>query len=312
MSEAPGIYHWPVMVSEALESLGVHPGGTYIDCTLGDGGHAVAILEAAHAAPSASRPHGRLLGIDADPEATQAATARLARFGDAAVIVNVNFDHLENTATAEGVVPVDGVLFDLGLSSRQLDIEERGFSFRRPGALDMRFSEAGEPTADQIVNEWTQEDLADVIYQFGEERRSRRIARGIVNNRPIHDAQVLAEVVRRASGYPRGRTHAATRTFQALRIAVNQEIERLRAGLEQAVRVLRLGGRLVTIAYHSLEDREIKRFIAASGDVLHAVHKRVLKPTKDEVERNPRSRSAKLRVAERIDPGPEAGARCNG
>ena len=298
MSDSAGIYHWPVMVSEVLEHLGVHPGGTYIDCTVGDGGHATAILEAAQAGPEAPGPHGRLIGLDADPEAVHATTARLQKYGSAAVIVNANFDSLERTAAACGFVPADGVLFDLGISSRQLDGEERGFSFRRPGTLDMRFDTAGDLTADEIVNEWAEERLADLIYLYGEERRSRRIARGIVAARPVRDAQDLAQVVQRASGYPRGRRHPATRTFQALRMAVNHEIESLQAGLDQATRVLDEGGRIVTISYHSLEDREIKRFLGAS-DHLTAVRKKVVKPSKEEVARNRRSRSAKLRVARR-------------
>ena len=298
MTERTGTYHWPVMVSEVLESLGVHPGGTYIDCTLGDGGHAVAVLEAANADGAKPGPRGRVLGLDADPEAVVATTERLRPFGDSAVIVNTNFDQLEGVATARGFVPADGVLFDLGLSSRQLDAEGRGFSFRRPGALDMRFAAEGEPTADQIVNEWPEEELADLIYEFGEERRSRRIAKAIVRSRPIHDAQRLAEVVARSSGYRNGRTHPATRTFQAIRMEVNHEIESLKAGLDQAAKVLGAGGRLVTIAYHSLEDREIKRYVVASDD-MRPVQRKVIKPSKAEVERNPRSRSAKLRVVER-------------
>jgi len=286
------------MVSEVLESLGVHPGGTYIDCTLGDGGHAVAVLEAANADGASPGPRGRVLGLDADPEAIVATTERLHTYGDAAIIVNSNFDQLGNVATSKGFVPADGVLFDLGLSTRQLDSEGRGFSFRRPGALDMRFAAEGNLTADQIVNEWPEEELADLIYEFGEERRSRRIAKAIVRERPIHDAQRLAEVVARSSGYRNGRTHPATRTFQAIRIKVNHEIDSLKAGLDQAVKVLGAGGRLVTIAYHSLEDREIKRFVGRSDD-MRPVQRKVIKPSKAEVDRNPRSRSAKLRVVER-------------
>ena len=294
MTESTGTYHWPVMVSEVLESLGVHPGGTYIDCTLGDGGHAVAILEAA----SAPGKRGRLLALDADPEAVVAASARLREFGDAAVIVNTNFENIEETASEQGFVPADGILFDLGLSSRQLDAEDRGFSFRREGKLDMRFSSAGEPTAQDIINHWDEEDLANIIYEYGEEPRSRRIARAIVAARPIDDAQAFAEIVARSSGYPRGRTHPATRTFQALRIAVNHEIEALKAALTQATHVLDEGGRLVTISYHSLEDREIKRFVKGT-DSMVPISKKVIRPTREEVVRNPRSRSAKLRVAER-------------
>lgn len=301
MTQAAGTYHWPVMVSEVLESLGVHPGGTYIDCTLGDGGHAVAILEAAGAGADRAGPAGRVLGLDADPEAVVATAPRLAAYGDAMTIVNTNFNDLEQAATSAGFVPADGVLFDLGLSSRQLDTEDRGFSFRRAAALDMRFDAASELTADEIVNEWAEVDLANVIYQFGEERRSRRIAKAIVLARPVHDALALANIVARSAGYPRGRTHPATRTFQALRMAVNHEVESLRAGLEQATRVLDEGGRLVTLSYHSIEDREIKRFVVAS-EIMHPVSKKVIKPSKAEVERNPRSRSAKLRVSERRTP----------
>jgi 16S rRNA (cytosine1402-N4)-methyltransferase len=295
---ATGTYHWPVMVSEVLESLGVHPGGTYIDCTLGDGGHSVAILEAA-AGPGSDGKPGRLLGLDADPEAIIATTERLASYGDSAVLVNTNFEHLEQTATDQGFVPANGVLFDLGLSSRQLDAEDRGFSFRRPATLDMRFSAEGELTAGRIVNEWPEEELANLIYRLGEEPRSRRIAKAIVRNRTITDAKHLADVVARASGYHKSRTHPATRTFQALRMGVNHELEVLQAGLDQAANVLDDGGRLVTISYHSLEDRVIKRFVVAS-ERMKAIVKKVIRPSKAEVERNPRSRSAKLRVVERL------------
>ena len=301
MTHATGTYHWPVMVSEVLESLGVHPGGTYIDCTLGDGGHAVAILEAANAGPDKQGVHGRMLGLDADPEAVVATAPRLAEYGESMTIVKTNFSNLEQAATDSGFVPADGVLFDLGLSSRQLDAEDRGFSFRRAASLDMRFDAESELTADEIVNEWSEVDLANVIFEFGEERRSRRIAKAIVLARPVHDALGLADIVARSAGYPRGRTHPATRTFQALRMAVNHEIESLSAGLEQATRVLDEGGRLVTISYHSIEDRVIKRFVVAS-DSLRKVTKKVIKPSKAEVERNPRSRSAKVRVAERLTP----------
>jgi len=293
------------MVSEVLESLGVHPGGTYIDCTLGDGGHAVAILEAANAGPDQQGVRGRVLGLDADPEAVVATAPRLAAYGESMTIVNTNFNDLEQAATDSGFVPADGVLFDLGLSSRQLDAEDRGFSFRRAASLDMRFDAASDLTADEIVNEWTEVDLADVIYEFGEERRSRRIAKAIVLARPVHDALELADIVARSAGYPRGRTHPATRTFQALRMAVNHEVENLSAGLEQATNVLGEGGRLVTISYHSIEDRLIKRFVVAS-DSLRKVTKKVIKPSKAEVERNPRSRSAKVRVAERLTPTPDS------
>ncbi|MEX2599162.1 MAG: 16S rRNA (cytosine(1402)-N(4))-methyltransferase RsmH [Dehalococcoidia bacterium] len=296
MNHAPRTYHEPVMKEEVLDGLAVRNGGAYIDCTLGDAGHAIAILERAEGA--------RVLGLDADPEAAEAAKERL-QGDDRVTIINTNFDHLGTAAVQAGFAPADGILFDLGLSSRQLDTEERGFSFRRPDPLDMRFDPSMGPTAEELVNELDEEELAGIIYRYGEERRSRRIARAIVANRPITDAQQLADIVQRSAGYPRGRTHPATRTFQALRIAVNHEIESLRAGLEQAVNVLANGGRLVTIAYHSLEDREIKQFVNAGGSnsekrSIRAVNKKVLRPSKEEVSRNRRARSARVRIAERL------------
>ncbi len=297
MNDAPRTYHEPVMKAEVIEGLRVRAGGTYIDCTLGDAGHAIAILESA--------PAIRLLGIDADPEAAQAARGRLSAFASEhglppTAVVNANFDTLQATAEAQRFIPADGVLFDLGLSSRQLDAEERGFSFRRPDPLDMRFTPGEGPTAADLVNRLQEEELADIIYRLGEESRSRRIARAIVANRPIKDAQELAEIVRHAAGYPRGRTHPATRTFQALRMAVNHEIESLQAGLIQATTVLGHGGRLVTIAYHSLEDREIKRFLSGSANgAVQPITKKVVRPSKEEVEHNRRARSARLRVAEK-------------
>ena len=291
MTNASGVYHEPVMLQQVLESLAVRPGNRYIDCTLGDGGHAAAILEA-------SAPGGRLLGMDADPEAITASRDRLERYGDAVTLVQANFAALGQIAREQGFAPAHGVLLDLGLSSRQLDAEERGFSFQRNEPLDMRFNPAEGVPAATLVNERSEEDLANLIYQLGQEPRSRRIARAIVNSRPVATAQQLAEIVRRASGYRRGRTHPATRTFQALRMAVNQELANLETVLLQVAGVLAHGGRLVTIAYHSLEDRLVKRFLA-SDEELRPVHKRVLKPTPEEVSRNRRSRSARIRVAER-------------
>ncbi len=283
-----GIYHQPVMAAQVVNWLGVRPGGAYVDCTLGDAGHATAILEA-------SAPDGRVLGLDADPEALPPATERLRRFGGRAILVNANFGTVASQAHAHGFVPADGVLFDLGLSSRQLDAEERGFSFRRSAPLDMRFTPEG-PSAADLVNGLPEQELADLIYALGEEPRSRRIARAIVASRPLTDATELADVVARASGYHGGRTHPATRTFQALRMATNDELGNLRRGLSQAASVLNTGGRLVTIAYHSVEDREVKRFVN-SGEVRPVV-KRVVKPEAREIARNRRSRSARMRVAE--------------
>ncbi len=295
-SDIPGAFHQPVMVQEVLGGLAVQPGGAYIDCTLGDAGHATAILEAA-------MPGGRLLGLDADPEAVAFCQSRLAPFGSAAVVLHANFDTLEAAAHSHGFVPVNGVLFDLGLSSRQLEAEERGFSFQRPGPLDMRFDTSEDKTASELVNHRSERELADLLFQFGQEPRARRIARAVVAQRPITTAQQLADIVRRASGYRRGRTHPATRTFQALRMAVNSELEHLAPALGQAARVLGPDGRLVTIAYHSLEDRLIKTFLNEAkrlplGERPQPTTRRVVRPTPEEVRRNRRSRSARLRVAE--------------
>ena len=288
MQPVNDIQHEPVMTSQVIDGLNVRAGGAYVDCTIGDGGHTAAILDA-------SAPGGRVLGLDADPEAVAHSTRRLQSYGSRIVISNANFGALASQARAYGFVTADGLLFDLGLSSRQLDAEERGFSFRRSAPLDMRFTPEGQ-TAGDLVNGLPESELADLLYQLGEERRSRRIARAIVAARPINDAVELAETVARASGYRRGRTHPATRTFQALRMAANDEIGKLRLGLSQAAEVLRSSGRLVTIAYHSLEDREIKRFMA--GGEVRPVNKRVLKPDTEEIARNRRSRSARMRVAE--------------
>lgn len=288
----PSAYHQPILVEQVLWGLAVRPGGRYIDCTLGDGGHASAILETA-------APGGRLLGMDVDPEAIAVSRARLAPHGNAATVVRASFAHLESVARARGFVPAQGVLFDLGLSSRQLDLEQRGFSFQRPEPLDMRFDPAQVLTAADLVNRSGAEELAETLFRFGEEPRSRRIARAIVAHRPITTAQQLAEVVSQASGYRRGRTHPATRTFQALRIAVNRELENLELGLLQAAEVLDAGSRLVTIAYHSLEDRTIKEFIRNGRSPFRPVTKRVVRPSEQEVRQNRRSRSARLRVAER-------------
>ncbi len=295
-SALPQTFHEPVMVDEVLQGLAVRPGGRYIDCTLGDGGHALAILDA-------SAPSGHLLGMDVDPEAVAASLAWLAPYGKAATVIQASYASLDSVARSCGFVPADGVLFDLGISSRQLDREERGFSFQRPEPLDMRFDPDQELTAADLVNHSDQEELADLLFLLGQEPRSRRIARAIVAQRPIATSHELAEIVRRASGYRRGRTHPATRTFQALRIATNRELENLAEGLVQAHSVLDRGGRLVTIAYHSLEDRAVKEFLRSGRTseqeaTLRPLTKKVIRPTQEEVRQNRRCRSARLRVAE--------------
>ncbi len=284
--------HTPVLSMQVLDAMAPRDGGAYIDCTLGNGGHAARIAQAC-------APTGRLLGLDADAEAIDVAASTLAPYGERIRMVNANFRDLGSVAHAEGFVPADSVLFDLGVSSRQLDVARRGFSFRHSEPLDMRFGQDGGPTAEEMVNTLDEGALADLLYQYGEEPRSRRIARAIVQARPITDTARLAETVARASGYRRGRTHPATRTFQALRIAVNDELGALRAGLARAVEILVEGGRLVTIAYHSLEDRIVKVFVRNDAR-LEPLTKRVVKPEPSEIAANRRSRSARLRTAQKI------------
>jgi 16S rRNA (cytosine1402-N4)-methyltransferase len=302
--------HVPVMVAEVVEALGVRPGGRYIDGTVGAGGHAAAVLEKC-------QPGGSLLGFDADPQALAIARERLAKFGQAATLVNDNFSRLEVVARENGFISVDGILLDLGLSSMQLDEAGRGFSFQHEAPLDMRFGPEQELTAGDIVNHWSERELADVIYRYGEERLSRRIARGIVSGRPVFTTTHLASIVEKAVGGRRGRIHPATRTFQALRIAVNGELENLETVLAYTVGLLGHGGRLVVISYHSLEDRIVKQFLKreAAGcacpsgtpvcqcgrvPTLSLVLKKVVTPSLLEVGMNPRSRSARMRVAERL------------
>jgi len=305
-------YHVPVLLQETLQALNVQPGGRYVDCTLGSGGHALAILEA-------SSPGGQLLAMDADPRAVSEAATRLSAYSHSTLLVNANFVHLRDTCAKYGFTPVNGILFDLGLSSLQLEWEDRGFSFQRESPLDMRFDPAQELTAADIVNTYDERDLADIISMYGEEPRSRQIARQIVANRPIRTTLELATVVARVTGGARGRIHPATRTFQALRIAVNQELAHLKSALEQAVDILGFGGRLVVISYHSLEDRIVKhllrqesmgcicppsaiRCVCGHTPRLNLISRKAVVPTAAEVEANPRSRSAKLRVAERVLP----------
>ncbi len=304
-------FHVPVMLKETLAALRVQPGGRYVDCTVGQGGHAAAILEG-------SSPGGQLLGFDADPQAIKVAQFTLQEYGKSVLLINDNFSRLEKVSSEHNFRPVHGVLFDLGVCSLQLAEEGRGFSFRLDGPLDMRFAPDQELTAAEIVNDFPEDDLAKLIWSYGEERRSRRIARGIVASRPVKTTLELAGIVAKAVNGERGRIHPATRTFQALRIAVNREVENLILALKQAVNLLGCGGRLVVISFHSLEDRPVKELMRreASGCIcppetpvcicthtprLRLVSKGIVRPTADEIEANPRSRSAKLRVAERID-----------
>jgi 16S rRNA (cytosine1402-N4)-methyltransferase len=273
------------MADEVVRFLGNRR--TVIDMTLGAGGHAEALLEGG--------VH-RVIGIDRDAEAIQTATSRLSRYGDRFTAVRTRF----STLPAEN--RVDGILYDLGVSSMQLDRAERGFSYRSDGPLDMRMDAEGESATD-LVNSAPEEELARILFEYGEERRSRRVAAAIVRARtrsPITTTGELARVVAGALGARRGGPHPARRTFQALRIAVNRELEDLAVSLPRAADVLAPGGRMVAITYHSLEDRIVKRFVNERDD-LEPLTKKPLRPSKREQERNPRSRAAKLRAAEKKD-----------
>ncbi len=303
--------HIPVLLTEVMEGLALRAGGTYLDCTVGGAGHAAAIL-------AASAPTGRLLGLDRDPAAAARAARRLARFGERAQVVHSSYAELQAVARAAGFSPVDGILFDLGFSSFQIDAPERGFAFRFDGPLDMRYDPSSAvPTAADLINQSTEDELVAILWRYGEERQSRRIAQALMRARPIQTTVGLAKVVSLAVGGRRGRRlHPATRTFQALRIAVNRELEILEGALPAAVSLLRPGGRLVVIAFHSLEDRIVKRFFKREAQdcicppelpicrcehraALRLIGSQPVQASAAEVESNPRSRSAKLRVAEK-------------
>lgn len=287
----PDRAHVAVLFQEVIDSLAPRDGGRYIDATLGAGGHAAGIL-------TASAPTGRLLGLDADPAALTVAAANLAAFGARATLVHSNFERLREVAAANGFLPADGIVLDLGLSSLQLADAARGFSFQTDGALDMRFDPAEPTTAADLVNSLDEEELADLIFEYGEEHASRRIARAIVRARPLTTARQLGDVIERAVGR-HSRIHPATRTFQALRIAVNREIEVLEQVLPQMVETLAPQGKVAIIAFHSLEDRRVKNFFRETEN-LRVLTKHPVRPTREEEQVNPRSRSAKLRVAEKM------------
>jgi len=308
MANAP--VHKPVMLEEAIGALHVVRGGRYVDCTVGGGGHAAAILEE-------SSPGGQLLGIDADPHALRATEEKLRPYGRDFILVNENFRYLEDICDRYGFRPLHGILFDLGMSSLQLGEADRGFSFRQDSPLDMRFSDRQVLTAADIVNTYPETELSHLIERYGEERRSRRIARRIVERRPLSTTLELAQIVEQAVAGARGRIHPATKTFQALRIAVNQELENLEIALGQALNLLGSGGRIAAISYHSLEDRVVKAFLRREAQKclcppgtpacicrhiprLKILSKKAIKPSLAEVQANPRSRSARMRVGEFI------------
>jgi 16S rRNA (cytosine1402-N4)-methyltransferase len=292
--------HTPVLAEEALRWLQVEPAGTYVDATVGLGGHAVEIARRLTA--------GLLVGLDRDAGALEVARERLRKYGERVVLVQADFSRIDEVAQEMNLPLLNGLLADLGVSSLQLDTAERGFSFRFAGPLDMRMDSRIELTAADIVNETAEAELADLLYRLGEERDSRRIARAIVRARPIRGTQHLATVVAGAcTSRGRQKLHPATKTFLALRIAVNRELEELGQFLDRAPATLAPGGRLVVLSYHSLEDRMVKQEFRrlASNGVVKVLTRKVVRPSEAEVRVNPRARSAKLRVAEKLTPAAE-------
>jgi 16S rRNA (cytosine1402-N4)-methyltransferase len=313
-NQLPGGRHLPVMIDEVLEALEPRDRETYVDGTFGDGGYSEAILQAADC---------KVLGIDRDPVAVERGRAIAARYNGRLAVVRGRFGDLDEILEAEKPGPINGVVLDLGVSSNQLDDAERGFSFRFDGPLDMRMGSDGQSAAD-IVNALDETALADIIYRYGEERKSRRIARAIIARRretPILRTLELADIVSKAIGPTRPGQHAihpATRTFQALRIYVNDELEELESGLSAAERALAPEGRLVVVSFHSLEDRCVKDFLRdrsggaprpsrhtppvslmqdSGASSFRLIHRKAVRPSEAEIARNPRSRSARLRAA---------------
>ena len=296
------------MLREVLEWLAIRPDGTYVDATLGLGGHSIEIAR--------RLTTGKLIGIDRDPQALEIARERLKEFESKVTLVNAKFSQIEEVTKKLKVIPIDGVVADLGVSSMQLDRPERGFSFRYEGPLDMRMDPQEMETASEIVNRMEEKQLADLIYKYGEEHDSRRIARAIVRSRPIRDTEHLATVVAGAvKTRGRQKLHPATKTFLALRIAVNRELEELGQFLSTTPATLAPGARWAVMSYHSLEDRMVKHEFQRlhKQGTLHILTKKVVQPGEEELAANPRARSAKLRVAERttkpleFEPeGPEA------
>ncbi|MEJ5202700.1 MAG: 16S rRNA (cytosine(1402)-N(4))-methyltransferase RsmH [Anaerolineales bacterium] len=302
--------HQPVLYQEIITALRPKSPGCYVDATVGAGGHAWGLLQE-------SSPAGHLLGLDVDPQALALASQRLAVFGDRVILIQASYTTLTEQLQHLGWEKVDGIVLDLGVSSMQLDTPQRGFSFRVDGPLDMRFYPGQTLSAAKLVNELPEEELADIIWRYGEERNARRIARAICQARPLQTTSELADVILKVSGRRTSRIHPATRTFQALRIAVNQELNALKEVLPQAVAVLAPGGRLAVISFHSLEDRIVKRFFLQESQncicpprqpmctcghhaTIKIITRRPLVASVEEIQKNPRARSARLRVAEKL------------
>jgi len=301
--------HQSVLYKEIIHALQPVNDGRYVDGTLGAGGHARGILEA-------SAPDGQLLGLDVDPQALAIARKTLAPYEDRIHLAQASYASLSDQLAQLGWNAVDGIVLDLGASSMQFDTPERGFSFLQDAPLDMRFGPHVEQTAADLVNRYSERELADLIYRYGEERDSRKIARAIVKARPLHTTRELVAAIESVSPRRGDRLHPATRTFQALRIAVNEELASIETVLPQAVAVLKSGGRLAVISFHSLEDRIVKDFFREQSRdhinppyeqiyeverraILKEVNRKPITPSEDEIKNNPRARSAKLRIAEK-------------
>ncbi len=303
--------HLPVLYQQILTALQPFSPGRFIDGTVGAGGHSWGIL-------NASGPDGKVLGCDLDPQALDLARERLSGFGDRAILVQTSYTEMLTEMHRLDWENVNGIVIDLGVSSMQIDTAARGFSFLSDGPLDMRFSPTQRVSAADLVNHLPENDLANIIWQFGEEQQSRRIARAICSARPLHGTLELAEVIRKAYAGKPGRIHPATRTFQALRIAVNEELQTIETVLPRAIEALAVGGRLAVISFHSLEDRLVKQFFRRESKdcicppeqpvctcghkaTIREVSRKPIEADEEEIAQNPRSRSARLRVAEKLN-----------
>ena len=285
--------HISVLTNEVIQFLDPKPGGRFIDATFGAGGDSRVILER-------TAPTGMVLAIDQDESALSRAAADFASFGSRIVFAHSNFSEVAQSAARNGFLGCDGVLADIGISSMMVDDASRGFSFMREGPLDMRMDRTKPLTAGEVVNTYSEKEIANIIYTFGEERRSRPIARSIVRSRPLNTTTELVRAIERVAGGPRYRQiHPATRTFQALRIYVNDELSNLEKFLDSSMGIVRSGGRIVVITFHSLEDRIVKQKFRAPAVPGRALTKKVVVATDEEVRANPRARSAKLRAWER-------------
>jgi len=306
-----GVHHIPVLVKEVVENLNLKPNSAYIDCTVGEGGHALALL-------ALPETNNRLLGLDLDDQAIAISRARLGKYGKNTTLIKGSYANLQRVASEHGFIPADAVLFDLGMSSLQVENPEKGFSFARTGPLDMRFDREQELTAHKVVNQWSENQITKIIAHFGEEPRARRLARAIVDARPIETTKDLADLIGRTLGGSRKKKiHPATLPFQALRMAVNLELDNIRQGIRQAIGLMKHRGRMAVISYHSLEDRLVKNILREESSSctcppwtpecvcdqearIRHVSRKVIKPKEEEIRVNPRSRSARLRVIERL------------